>query len=418
MDNPEEAVIPSLLSSGAQGNTDPSEMEHELHDFRSQWRQELSTRSPRGAEPAKDLQRDSYILEQAKVLFMKGSQLEQSGQLYEAVAFYKRATQLVPDIEFHIDFTSFHNSRERQESESSIGSIDNEELEENLVDYFQNLQLSEDSDNQKFCSPEFQQRVTHISVLPVELLNYVLRWVVSVDLDMKSLENFSLVCRGFYLAARDEGIWRSACQKVWGASTGKCKKYGGWRNMFIQRPHLLFNGCYISKLSYVRPGEKSLDNFYRPYHLVEYYRYARFFPEGIIMIFTSPDDPHSVLPKLQLKSAKDTGMLKGMYKLTGDTVTAVLKRVKTKDQSIPYYKKQQRQRNQNDMEMTYHVELELCNMGRKSSAKLQWVKYAVTTKYLMTGQENTCALLDNKGFPPLLFSRVKSYTSSSETPLL
>lgn len=36
-------------------------------------------------------------------------------------------------------------------------------------------------------------KTTHISVLPVELLNYILRWVVSVDLDMKSLENFSEV---------------------------------------------------------------------------------------------------------------------------------------------------------------------------------------------------------------------------------
>lgn len=39
-------------------------------------------------------------------------------------------------------------------------------------------------------------------------------------------------------------------------------------------------GCYISKLSYVRPGEKSLDGYYRPFHMVEYYRYVRFFPDG------------------------------------------------------------------------------------------------------------------------------------------
>ena len=39
-------------------------------------------------------------------------------------------------------------------------------------------------------------------------------------------------------------------------------------------------GCYISKLSYVRAGEKSLDSYYRPFHMVEYYRYVRFFPDG------------------------------------------------------------------------------------------------------------------------------------------
>lgn len=48
-------------------------------------------------------------------------------------------------------------------------------------------------------------------------------------------------------------------------------------------------GCYISKLSYVRPGEKSLDNFYRPFHVVEYYRYVRFFPDGKSYVYFFPD---------------------------------------------------------------------------------------------------------------------------------
>lgn len=412
----DDSNIPSLLSSDVQRNSN-LDLEDELSNFRSQWQQEIKSRSPRGQPEATDSQND-YVLEQAKVLFLKGSQLEQSGRLYEAVEFYKRATQLVPDIEFQVDFTSLHGSRERQESESSVGSVDNEELEDNLVEHLQSLQLSENVNSRKSCYPEYEQRATHISVLPVELLNYILRWVVSIDLDMKSLENFSEVCRGFYLAARDEGIWRSACQTVWGSSTGKCKKFGGWRNMYIQRSHLLYNGCYISKLSYVRPGEKSLDGYYRPFHMVEYYRYVRFFPDGAVTIMTSPDDPPSVLPKLKHKSTKDTGMLTGVFKQIGDRVTAVLKRVKTKDDTIPYYKKHQRQRNNNDMEMTYHVELELSNIGKKSFAKLQWIDYSVTTKYMMTGQENTCQLLGNKGYPDLIFSRVRSYTSSSEIPLL
>jgi hypothetical protein len=42
----------------------------------------------------------------------------------------------------------------------------------------------------------------------------------------------------------------------------------------------VYAGCYIGKVSYYREGEPSLDMFYRPYHLVEYYRYVRFFPSG------------------------------------------------------------------------------------------------------------------------------------------
>ena len=43
---------------------------------------------------------------------------------------------------------------------------------------------------------------------------------------------------------------------------------------------VLCPGVYISKISYVRSGEHSLDGYYKPYHTVVYYRYLRFFPDG------------------------------------------------------------------------------------------------------------------------------------------
>lgn len=63
------------------------------------------------------------------------------------------------------------------------------------------------------CSPKKDQKSTHISALPVEIILYILRWVVSWDLDVRSLEMFSMVCRGFYLCSRDPEIWRMACMK-------------------------------------------------------------------------------------------------------------------------------------------------------------------------------------------------------------
>lgn len=40
------------------------------------------------------------------------------------------------------------------------------------------------------------------AALPREILMYIFRWVVSSDLDMRALEQLSLVCRGFYMCAR------------------------------------------------------------------------------------------------------------------------------------------------------------------------------------------------------------------------
>ena len=37
-----------------------------------------------------------------------------------------------------------------------------------------------------------------------------------------------------------------------------------------------------------------MDRSYSPYHLVEYYRYLRFFPDGTVTTCTSADDPQTV----------------------------------------------------------------------------------------------------------------------------
>jgi hypothetical protein len=48
-------------------------------------------------------------------LFLKGVENEQNGKLYEAIQFYRRAVQLVPDIEFRLYDASKLKPRERQE---------------------------------------------------------------------------------------------------------------------------------------------------------------------------------------------------------------------------------------------------------------------------------------------------------------
>lgn len=49
----------------------------------------------------------------------------------------------------------------------------------------------------------FYLSLAHLPLaLPLEVLMYIFRWVVSSDLDMRALEQLSLVCRGFYICAR------------------------------------------------------------------------------------------------------------------------------------------------------------------------------------------------------------------------
>lgn len=54
------------------------------------------------------------------------------------------------------------------------------------------------------------------AALPREILMYIFRWVVSSDLDMRALEQLSLVCRGFYICARSAPLsyWCWTIDKV------------------------------------------------------------------------------------------------------------------------------------------------------------------------------------------------------------
>lgn len=155
----------------------------------------------------------------ARILFQKGIDLEKAGKLYEAIQFYRKAVQIVPDIEFKLENTT-KPRRDRQITESSEDGLDEDD----------DNSSNSNSDNEEIndgellariqrkinkipllCLPKFEQKTTHISVLPLEIILLILRWLVSSDLDLRSLEMFSAVCRGFYLCARDAEIWRLAC---------------------------------------------------------------------------------------------------------------------------------------------------------------------------------------------------------------
>jgi len=267
---------------------------------------------------------------------------------------------------------------------------------------------------------QYEQRATHISCLPLELVVLILRWLVSEQMDFRSLEQFSLVCKGFYLCARDETVWKLACEKIWGSNMGSKKKYGySFRRMLLERPHLLFDGCYISKVTYVRQGEQSCDQFYRPFHLVEYYRYVRFFPDGVVLMYVNADEPLQSLPKLTNKQSKVSGMLRGHYKLLDNKVTLVMTRLKESDNYTSFrYKRHRRAAEQNDSELSYSVEFDVVSSGRRAHSQLVWGSYSARTLYRSSGQENVSNFeLSRQSFPPLMFSRVKSYLAVSHEPL-
>jgi len=61
------------------------------------------------------------------------------------------------------------------------------------------------------------------------------------------------------------------------------KQFKNMREVFLGAARLRFGGVYMMKEKYIRSGTKDLTGFYDPYHTVEFYRYFKFFPEGLVM---------------------------------------------------------------------------------------------------------------------------------------
>ncbi|CAG5087429.1 Similar to FBXO9: F-box only protein 9 (Bos taurus) [Cotesia congregata] len=403
-----------------------------LANFREQWQRELKI-SPKKEVPSHSKSGKTSSIEthelstedKAKDLFLKGIEYERNGELYDAIRFYKRAVSLVPDIEFRLYESMKPKNKEKIKKNEDIQIVEypGESYGNDEVDVREDgalvVKLSRIiNKNQCLCFPCFEQSMTHVSALPLEIILYILRWVVSSELDIRSLEMFSRVCRGFFISARDPEIWRLACVRVWGVNCGQYEpRYRSWRDMYLKRPRLQYNGCYISKTTYIRQGENSFqDEFYRPWHLVEYFRYVRFFPEGRVLMLTSTDDAQNCVNALKYRTPRNLAVLIGHYRLHDNCITLVMKKQESKSNINHNYKKKKREIIHDSGEQTFHLELEIQSLHKRKNWQLLWIRYNIFTQYKNGQQATTCLNVFNR-YPSLKFSRVKSYTQESDRPL-
>ena len=89
------------------GGAEAVVVEDDLASFREQWKKELGGKSGKSSEKnsqerelkldEEDQEDDVHV--KARQLFLQGVKYEESGKLYEAIRFYKKAEKLVPNIE-------------------------------------------------------------------------------------------------------------------------------------------------------------------------------------------------------------------------------------------------------------------------------------------------------------------------------
>lgn len=162
---------------------------------------------------------DSQRLLLALSLYHKGAKLEEEGKVYDAINFYRKAMHIDPKIEFKYKSNNCPQSTHDCNEEALILLSKPEEGICTKMDFYKNFQnyvysnyngrlMQSDSNANVICT-----QTMHISDLPSELIVHILSYVVSSHLDMRSLEQCAVVCKGLYICSRDEKLWRKACQK-------------------------------------------------------------------------------------------------------------------------------------------------------------------------------------------------------------
>ncbi|EFQ99050.1 F-box protein HRT3 [Nannizzia gypsea CBS 118893] len=79
------------------------------------------------------------------------------------------------------------------------------------------------------------------------------------------------------------------------------KPLTSWSHVFQAFPRLRFTGVYLSTVNYMRPGANSdihSVTWNSPIHIVTYYRYLRFYPDGTVLSLLSTAEPVEVVHHL------------------------------------------------------------------------------------------------------------------------
>ncbi|PKI82316.1 hypothetical protein MVES1_003528 [Malassezia vespertilionis] len=90
-----------------------------------------------------------------------------------------------------------------------------------------------------------------------------------------------------------------------------------WRDLFIQQPRLRMHGAYIATCRYTQQGLSEENRWVRVFHLVEFFRYLRFFPDGQVLSMLTSDRPAETVHRL-VPGERAKGMATGHWHLVCD----------------------------------------------------------------------------------------------------
>ena len=99
-------------------------------------------------------------------------------------------------------------------------------------------------------------------------------------------------------------IWRQTQDEITAKNgnndqKGYYSKFDNYKSQLFNCPRIRYDGYYVLKDRYFRKGEKDMSDNYSPFLFVEYFRYFRFFDNGLVI---SNLTPHYIEKKKMIQS--------------------------------------------------------------------------------------------------------------------
>ena len=222
--------------------------------------------------------------------------------------------------------------------------------------------------------------------------------MVSTELDLRSVENFGEACKFFYNLARTPQLWQAACRKIW-PDVQPQSDLMTWRAVFINRPHMRFDGVYVSRIKYHRQGEQR-PNLCCTLQTVFYHRFLRFFSDGLVLGLNTTQPPQTAVAALKDRASPNKDVTYGQYTISGRQVKIVLFQRDNSCRSSIKLKPDQ----------SYNITFKLS--GTTGRQTLQWSEYYMVDK--KNGQTKKSSIeVVPPHFSKFVYVRARSYTAIS-----
>ncbi|KAL1993489.1 hypothetical protein VTN49DRAFT_3438 [Thermomyces lanuginosus] len=272
--------------------------------------------------------------------FERAIEKEAEGKLGDSLDHYRKAYRLDASIDKkyrHKHFASKQvSSAVQQVSAAAPSTAEDRDLlpTSELIQSFANLPIPPAGPLIEGTPPP----PCPIAKVPTDILIEILKHVALMD--PSAFGRMALVCKRFaYHFAHEQHIWKRLCQ---GPEFGfesmhysfSCDLQGNqyhtlgprytpfprgmpvqipkpltsWSQVFQMFPRIRFTGVYISTVNYTRPGASTSHShavWNSPIHIVTYYRYLRFYPDGTVISLLTTTEPVEVVPYISKENVAE-----------------------------------------------------------------------------------------------------------------